>query len=246
MNAPVAEVERAASLAWPARETVSYDGWLLRYGDGFSRRINSVAAAGASTIPLDEKLGHCRRWYRKRTLPLLFRITPATAGGLDIDLDERGFRAEGHTIVMTRSSFPSGVPPAEVRIGESLSDTWIAAELDLAGVDRDQAGAWLSVLERIPEPAGFALLTSADGPVAAGIGVVVDDWLGVFEVVVDPAQRRRGHARALMGALHSWASLRGAERAFLQVVVENRAAIALYDGLGYQEAYRYRYRRSPD
>lgn len=245
MNGLVAEIEQASYLAWPARETVSYDGWLLRYGDGFSRRINSVAA-GASTLPIDEKLGHCRRWYRERGLPLLFRITPATPDEFDAELARRSLAAEGRTIVMTRSSLPSGVSRSGVRVAESPSDRWIAAELDLAGVDRDQAGGWLSVLERIPEPAGFALLRCAGAPVAAGIGVVVEDWLGVFEMVVDPAQRRRGYARALMEALHSWAVDRGAERSFLQVVVDNRAAIALYENLGYEEAYRYWYRRNPD
>ena len=217
MTLPIAEIERAAYAAWPAQETVAYDGWLLRSGNGFSRRINSVAA-GDSTIPLDEKLAHCRTWYQERGLPLLFRITPATPPYLDGELAARHFRAEGETIVMTRSSLPVEAPPTEGRIDASPNERWIAAELDLAGVDRDQAGAWLAVLDRIPEPAGFALLMSSGVPVAAGIGVVVGNWLGVFEVVVESTLRRRGHGRSLMLALHSWAAARGARRAFLQVV----------------------------
>lgn len=220
MSVPVPEIERVAYEAWPARETATYDGWLLRHGDGFSRRINSVAA-GPSTVPIDEKLDYCRRWYGGRGLPLLFRITPATAGGLDAELDQRGFGVEGRTIVMTRSALPAGSRSATVRVAEAPSDPRIATELDLAGVDREQAGEWLSVLERIPEPAGFALLESAGKPVATGIGVVVAGWLGVFEVVVDPLQRREGHGRALMEALHAWARVRGAARSFLQVVAEN-------------------------
>lgn len=65
MSVPVPEIERVAYEAWPARETATYDGWLLRHGDGFSRRINSVAA-GPSTVPIDEKLDYCRRWYGGR------------------------------------------------------------------------------------------------------------------------------------------------------------------------------------
>jgi GNAT superfamily N-acetyltransferase len=86
---------------------------------------------------------------------------------------------------------------------------------------------------------------SEGAPVAAGIGVLVDDWLGVFEVVVDPSQRRRGHGRVLLEALHAWAAERAVTRSFLQVVVENRAAVALDKHLGYEEAYRYWYRRDP-
>jgi len=41
------------------------------------------------------------------------------------------------------------------------------------------------------------------------------------------------------------AAERAATRSFSQVVVENRAAVALYEHLGYEEAYRYWYRRDP-
>lgn len=245
MSFSVAQIERAAYRAWPAREAFQYDGWLLRYGDGFSRRINSVAATESSTRPLDEKLGRSRRWYAERGLPLLFRITPGVEEDLDAALDERGFTAEGHTVVMVRSVGPTGTQPPGVGIDESPSDRWIEAELDLAGVDPVRAADWLAVMRRLPDPAGFALLRTGDVPVAAGVGVVVDGWLGVFEVVVDPDRRRRGHGRLLMEALHAWGFDRGAERSFLQVVVENRAAIGLYEGLGYEEAYRYWYRREP-
>ena len=243
MSISIAQIERAASRAWPARETVPYDGWLLRYGDGFSRRINSVAATESSTRPLDEKLDRCRRWYAERGLPLLFRITPAVEAGLEDGLDERGFAAEGRTIVVAQSVVPTGAQPSEVRIGESPSGRWIAAELELAGVDPVQAAGRLAVMKRLPDPAGFALLRSGDTPVAAGVGVVIGGWLGVFEVVVGADRRRRGHGRVLMEALHTWGAERGAQRSFLQVVVENRAAIGLYEGLGYEEAYRYWYRR---
>ena len=48
-----------------------------------------------------------------------------------------------------------------------------------------------------------------------------------------------------MEGLHAWAAERAAERSFLQVVVENRAAIGFYEHLGYEEVYRYWYRRDP-
>ncbi len=32
----VREIEAAAYRAWPAREMIEYDGWQLRFADGFS------------------------------------------------------------------------------------------------------------------------------------------------------------------------------------------------------------------
>jgi GNAT superfamily N-acetyltransferase len=215
VSALVADIEQAAFRAWPARATVRYDGWQLRYGDGFSRRINSVAAEEVSAKPIDEKLAHCRRWYAAHGLPLLFRITPVVEDGIDATLEERGFGVEGRTVVMIHPAIPAELATAGVLVADTPTEAWITAELDLAGVERIQAAAWLSVLDRLPEPAGFALNLSEGAPVAAGIGILVDDWLGVFEVVVDPSQRRRGHGRVLLEALHAWAAERAATRSFL-------------------------------
>ncbi|MFN2156932.1 MAG: hypothetical protein ACK2UX_16980, partial [Anaerolineae bacterium] len=39
----LAEQIEAASLdAWPALEQIAYDGWILRFSDGYTKRANSV------------------------------------------------------------------------------------------------------------------------------------------------------------------------------------------------------------
>jgi ribosomal protein S18 acetylase RimI-like enzyme len=45
--------------------------------------------------------------------------------------------------------------------------------------------------------------------------------------------------------LLDWAHRRGAAAAYLQVTAQNSGAIALYEGLGFTEAYRYWYRALP-
>jgi len=56
-------------------------------------------------------------------------------------------------------------------------------------------------------------------------------WVGGVGVV--PAERRRGTGRRLMHALHENARSHGVERVWLEVIVENSGAIALYEQLGY-------------
>jgi ribosomal protein S18 acetylase RimI-like enzyme len=58
-----------------------------------------------------------------------------------------------------------------------------------------------------------------------------DAWIGGVGVV--PAERRRGIGRTLMEAVHAEARARGVERVWLEVIVENTEAIALYVQLGY-------------
>ena len=58
-----------------------------------------------------------------------------------------------------------------------------------------------------------------------------DAWIGGLGVV--PGDRRRGTGRPLMEAVQAEARTRGAERVWLEVIVENTPAAALYEELGY-------------
>lgn len=55
----------------------------------------------------------------------------------------------------------------------------------------------------------------------------------VHELVVAPGYRRRGVGRALMEHAHRWARERGLEQVEVVVYDVNRAAVALYERLGY-------------
>jgi GNAT superfamily N-acetyltransferase len=70
-------------------------------------------------------------------------------------------------------------------------------------------------------------------PVGLGnLGVRGEDaWIGGVGVV--PAARRSGVGEALMQALHEEARKRGVRRVWLEVIVENAGAFALYEKLGY-------------
>ena len=66
-------------------------------------------------------------------------------------------------------------------------------------------------------------------------------WVGLSAVRVAEGQRRRGHARALCSALLAWGADRGATRGYTQVLVDNAAAITLYESMGFAAQHRERY-----
>jgi N-acetylglutamate synthase len=61
---------------------------------------------------------------------------------------------------------------------------------------------------------------------------------------VSTGARRRGVGSAIVDGLSSWASGRGADRAYLQVEADNDGAIAFYAERGFVIAHSYHYRSS--
>ena len=241
-------IESLAQAAWPPSETRRVAGWRLHHAGGFSRRANS-AAPSSVTVGIEEIIDSARRWYADRDLPLIVRITPATYG-VDVALDQRGFTKEGLTDVMTASISPADSPNADaeirVTIAESPPAAWLDLQAVLVGVSRDLRSSWLGILRRIEAPTAFALARVGSDYVAAGLAVHGGEWVGLFEINVDGGARRRGYGRALSRALLDWGAAAGAGGAYLQVTVDNVPARELYRSLGFEQAYRYWYRRAPE
>jgi len=86
-------IESAALNAWPAPRQVMYDGWLLRFTGGESKRVNSVNVRHPSMLPLDEKIRFCELLYAKQGLPVIFRLSqPFTSEKVYFALDRAGYR----------------------------------------------------------------------------------------------------------------------------------------------------------
>jgi N-acetylglutamate synthase len=64
-------------------------------------------------------------------------------------------------------------------------------------------------------------------------------------MATDPALRRRGVARAVLGALADWSRERGADRVYLQVERDNVPAQALYASMGFKRSHGYHFRSAP-
>ena len=71
-------VQEACLNGWPALRELVFDGWLLRFSGGYTRRANSVHPLSPGMQPLDEKIQYCEALYAAQGLPTLFCI-PSTA-----------------------------------------------------------------------------------------------------------------------------------------------------------------------
>ena len=96
----------------------------------------------------------------------------------------------------------------------------------------------------LAEPGSHLLVAYVDGePVGfvSGIEVTHPDKgteMFLYELAVDEAHRRRGHARALVGALEALARERGCTGMFVFVDDDNEAGRAAYRSAGGRDASR--------
>jgi [ribosomal protein S18]-alanine N-acetyltransferase len=110
-----------------------------------------------------------------------------------------------------------------------------AMEIDALSLPRPWSAAiWRGELS---SPYGLYLVMEDRGEVFGQIGVRhVLGELHITTIAVRPEYRRRGHARALIGA--ALAAFPDASHVHLEVRPTNAEAIALYESLGFRETGR--------
>ena len=240
----IRSIEELSLNAWPAMQTLHYDGWVLRYTNGYTKRANSVYPLYLSEIDLDEKIKFCETFYRERDLPTVFKVTEAsTPADLDARLAERGYRKDSPTSVQIldlRTFKPAGTGTVELTSEDS--ETWQAAFARMNKVDENRRLMHEHILRAILlEKCYTSILVDGD-IIGCGLGVLQAGYLGIFDIVIDLDSRGQGHGSRMMEALLAWGVQQGAHTAYLQVMCNNEPALRLYEKLGFLEKYRYWYR----
>ena len=196
----------------------------------------------------DEVVSVARQEVAARGGGRLFYWVGSPAPADDARARVRGFDA-GRDLLQMRVPLPldravvAATPTLQVRAFTPGADeaAWLAVN-NRAFAGHPEQGGWglddLVARERADwfDPAGF-LLHEEDGQLAGScwtkVHATVRPPLGeIYVISVDPAFHQRGLGRSLAVAGFSWLASRGIEIGMLYVDADNRAAMALYEGLG--------------
>jgi ribosomal protein S18 acetylase RimI-like enzyme len=243
-------IEELSLNAWPSLETVYYDGWLLRFANGFTRRANSVNPIYPSTADVAEKIRCCEDLYRSRHQAIVFKLTPACQPEtLDDELASRGYSREADTSVQLLALQAIDVPELsqdlQLDAADQPTERWVTSYMKLSEQAWHHMPVLVQMLNRIAPRRCFLSLDQGSETVAVGLGVLERGYVGLFDIAVAPALRGRGLGTQSVRQLLKWGQANGAEHAYLQVMRSNTAAIRLYSRLGFSEAYPYWYRILP-
>jgi ribosomal protein S18 acetylase RimI-like enzyme len=222
-----------------------HDGWILRFANGYSRRNNSVNAFYPGFWPAETKIKHCEEIFSARQMIPTFRMTPfVDPFNLDTLLEAAGYQVVSPTSVqvvdLSMLQRPAG--RFEPTWWDFPDDRWVDAYVRINRVSPEKHRALNEILTHIPADTCYLALQVQQRTVACGLGVIDPPFLGLFDIVTDPAYRRQGIGRELVLWLARRARRRAAEIAYLQVVADNVPALRLYESLGFREIYQYWYR----
>ena len=230
----ILDIEERAVRAMPAAETVYFGRWVASLGRGTALRLNSCTTFAESPRELFERIEQVERKYASRDRLTRFRLTPLDQH-LDDRLHTRGYERGPEVILMTGPV--AGRTDDSVAVARGLGPTWLERYSTWGGYDELRTSEIAESFNSLTLETGVFM-----SPTAIGVAVVDGSWVGLFDIVVDPGERGKGAGKTITSAMLAWAAGRGAERSYLQVVTTNETAIAMYDRLGFTDAYHYWYR----
>ncbi len=233
-------LEDVSSRAWPALHLERLGGWRLHASTGHTGRANTCWALEAPDRPVGEAFDAVEAWYAGHDLPPKFKTVDGATQPANLPdlLTARGYAPNTETKVMVG---PAGGANDGVLIGEAPGAAFQAVMFEALYRDQADADERLATLRRVPPPMMFARIDVDGAPAAIGACAVEGDWAGISVMRTSPNHRRRGLAGRIVSALLGEAARAGATKSYLQVEAANTNAIALYEKLGFETAYGYRY-----
>ena len=193
-------------------------------------------------------MAHAETFYRERGSATKIQLSTASApSSLRALLEAAGYRPAARTLVEVAASRDVAAPPTtpiDVELADTPSDDWFRLYWSVEserGRQTSDARTYRDIFLAPGLPSAFA--TAHDDGAVIGVGqlVVESGWAGVQCMATDRRQRRRGVARAVLGALGTEAVRRGVSRMYLAVLAENQPARRLYDDAGFAATHEYEY-----
>lgn len=244
MKNDIPTLEQLSMNAWPSLQTMFYDGWILRFANGVTRRSNSVNSIYKSTRDVEEKITFCEKIYTENNLPTIFKLTSAACpANLDKILSQRNYLRQAETSVqtfdLTNARFEEN---RSIILNENLEENWVRYFVSLNKFNTDKIQIYHAILQNIIPETIYASYRIGNEIKGCGLGVKQGKHIGLFDIVVDEEHRGVGLGYYIATSLMKWGKSKGASIGYLQVMTDNEIALHLYEKLGFTEQYKYWYR----
>ncbi|WP_339237584.1 GNAT family N-acetyltransferase [Oceanobacillus sp. FSL W7-1281] len=237
-------IEELSLNNWQPLSTLLYDGWVLRFANGYTKRANSIQPIFYSTYELEQKIDVCEKIYSDNNLRPTFKITPfVQPENLDDILKEQAYSMVDYTSVQTIALDTISEPALHrVIIDEKINREWLDRFCQLNNVEEKNKDTMMQMLSNIVTRKCFISLYYNEEVIACGLGIIEREYIGLYDIVTASQYRNQGFAEQLILHLLKWGKDKGAKYSYLAVLLNNEPALRLYSKIGFSEIYRYWYR----
>jgi len=232
-------LEETLANVWPSFSHMLYDGWLLRFTPGYSKRNNSVWPIIDGDIPLETKIAFCEQQYAARELSCSFRLTDRPGHDvIERQCVARGYIVQNPNLVMVCPLRET----TEAVISELALDDWLETIFRIHPTEDGGFIDWeRQVLQRLALPSHYVVIMRHEKACGYGRSVQQDRTLVIEDLWTLPELRGQGLGTQLIQGLFRLGYNDGAEAAVLTVNEPNKGARRLYERLGFTRSYAYRY-----
>lgn len=242
----VRRLEAVGFRAWPA-SSVQYDGsWQVRLTAGHpSNRLNSIVPLDPSDHrDIEIRVEKASRKFEAYGRPAVLRQTPLCSPLLVDLVAAQNWTHFDETIVMTCDLTQAELPDTLDHLPTHDIGRFVDANLATDQVSAKLKPALAEIINAIKPPSGLFMIEDPEtGPLATVLCVQDNDLAGIMSLSVARERRREGLGLEILTSALRWARMRSARSAWLQVKADNAPALALYERIGFREAYRYSYWR---
>lgn len=246
----ILRIEELSMNAWPALQTNLYDGWVLRFSEGYTKRANSVNPIYYSTVCVDDKIEKCEKRYKAKKLPVVYKITDKSyPNNLDNILESKGYKKIDETSIRTLNllNYEQTKDIYGLEIDYNFTQEWIDSFVDCSNICEESTIKVITgILNNIIAETIYVKIRIDNKIVGCGFGVIEDNYIGIFDIIVKQEYRGNGYGNNIMEGIIKEAQKKNINNAYLQVVKGNVIAENLYEKLGFMEIYKYWYRIKQD
>ena len=245
-------IEELSMNAWPALQNLVYDGWIIRLSNGYGNRANSINPIYPSSVKLEEKLKYCDELFAHHNLPAAYKITGCGEQRIvNETLEKMGYKKINETSIQTCAIGGLALNRTPkcayegIVINDVFSNGWRESVIKYNRIAEKDVPAFHGILDNVAVEKIVVQKELGGKIVGCGYGAIERNYVGIFDIVVKEEFRGKGYGRAIVETLLFEASGRGVENSYLQVMLNNPAAMHLYEKIGYREIYRYWYMKKP-
>ncbi|MBN1469763.1 MAG: GNAT family N-acetyltransferase [Fusobacteriaceae bacterium] len=239
----IIEIELMMMRSWPALEEKTYDGWIMRFSEGYTKRANSINPMYESYFDLEEKYEYCRKLYEEKKLSMIFKIMEGdNFEEVDRFLENKGLPKRELVIIKEIDIEEINYEVEKINISWGFDKKWF----DFFSLENKLSFKEEKILKKILDKNidnNIYFSKEIKGEiVACGMAVVEEARIGIFNIFVKENKRKKGYATEIIKGILVEARKINIRKGYLQVINNNEHAIKLYKKMGFREKYRTWYR----